>query len=108
LALSSSADRSFYPKQKRGDVVEVAIGKLLLHPLAVFGMLWLLAPVDEHLRMAALIFASLPMLSIYPILAQRYHHEGFCAAALLVATLLSFLTVTGVLWVMTSLLGWAV
>ena len=71
-------------------------------------MLWLLAPVDEHLRMAALIFASLPMLSIYPILAQRYHHEGFCAAALLVATLLSFLTVTGVLWVMTSLLGWAV
>ena len=90
-----------------GDVVEVAIGKLLLHPLAVFGMLWLLAPVDEHLRMAALIYASMPMLSIYPILAQRYHHEGFCAAALLVATLLSFLTVTGVLWVMTSLLGWA-
>lgn len=89
-----------------GDVVEVAIGKLLLHPLAVFAMLWVLAPVDEHLRMAAVIFASMPMLSIYPILAQRYHHEGFCAAALLVATLLSFLTVTTVLWVMTSLLGW--
>lgn len=90
-----------------GDVVEVALGKLLLHPLAVFAMLWVLAPVDAHLRMAAVIFASMPMLSIYPILAQRYHHEGFCAAALLVATLLSFLTVTIVLWVMTSLLGWS-
>ena len=90
-----------------GDVAAVALGKLLLHPLAVFGMLWLLAPIEAHLRMAAIIFAAMPMLSIYPILAQRYHYEGFCAAALLVATLLSFLTVTGVLWVMTSLLGWS-
>jgi hypothetical protein len=90
-----------------GDVAAVALGKLLLHPVAVFGMLWLLAPVEAHLRMAAVIFAATPMLSIYPILAQRYHYEGFCAAALLVATLLSFLTVTGALWVMTSLLGWS-
>lgn len=93
-------------KNVLGDVVVVALGKLLLHPLAVFAMLWVLAPVDAHLRTAAVIFASMPMLSIYPILAQRYHYEGFCAAALLVATLLSFLTVTGVLWVLTSILGW--
>jgi len=90
-----------------GDVVVVALGKLILHPLAVFAMLWLLAPVDPHLRMAAVIFASMPMLSIYPILAQRYHFEGFCAAALLVATLLSFVTVTVALWLMTSVLGWS-
>lgn len=90
-----------------GDVAAVAMGKLLLHPLAVFSMLWMVAPVDAQLRMAGIIFASMPMLSIYPILAQKYHEEGFCAAALLVATLLSFLTVSGVLWVVTSLLGWS-
>ena len=90
-----------------GDVLVVALGKLVVHPLAVFAMLWLLAPIDPQLRMAAVIFASMPMLSIYPILAQRYHFEGFCAAALLVATLLSFVTVTTALWLMTSLLGWS-
>jgi len=90
-----------------GDVAVVALGKLVVHPLAVFAALWLLAPVDPHLRMAAVVYASMPMLSIYPILAQRYHYEGFCAAALLVATLLSFLTVSAVLWAMTSLLGWS-
>ena len=56
--------------------------------------------------MAAIIFASVPMLSIYPILAQRYPLEGFCAPALLVATLASFVTVSGALWAMDSLLGW--
>jgi len=85
----------------------VALAKLLLHPLAVFAMLWLLPPIDPPLRMAAVIYASMPMLSIYPILAQRYHYEGFCAAALLVATLLSFVTVSIVLWLMTSVLGWS-
>jgi len=90
-----------------GDVAVVALGKLVVHPLAVFAALWLLAPVDPHLRMAAVVYASMPMLSIYPILAQRYHYEGFCAAALLVATLLSFLTVSAALWAMTSLLGWS-
>jgi malonate transporter and related proteins len=89
-----------------GDAVGVALGKLLLHPLAVFGLLWMLSPVDPHLRMAAVIYASMPMLSIYPVLGQKYRQEGFCAAALLVATLSSFLTVTAVLWVLTSLLGW--
>jgi len=89
-----------------GSALVIAAGKLLLHPLAVLAMLWLFAPVDPQLRMAAIIFASMPMMSIYPILAQKYGHEGFCAAAVLVATLGSFLTVSGVLWAMGALLGW--
>jgi predicted permease len=88
-----------------GAVIGVALAKLLLHPMAVFALLWLLPPIDPRLTMGAVIFASMPMLSIYPILAQRYHYEGFCAAALLVATLLSFVTVTGVLWAMTAVLA---
>ena len=91
-----------------GRVSAVALGKLLLHPLVILAMLWLLGPVDPELRMAGVVYASVPMLSIYPIVAQRYHEEGYCAAALLLAVLLSFLTVTGVLWSMTALLGWSV
>lgn len=81
--------------QLRGVGV-VALGKLLLHPLAVLA-LGHLVPVAEPLRTAAVLFAAMPMLSIYPILAQPHGEESFCAAALLLATVLSLLTVS--LWI---------
>jgi malonate transporter len=37
---------------------------------------------------------------LYPVLAQKYHHEGFCAAALLVTTVLSFVSISALLWAM--------
>jgi malonate transporter and related proteins len=55
------------------------------------------------LRTAAVVFTGMPMRSIYPILAQKYHEEGFCAAALLVATLSSFVTVSTLLWAVSTL-----
>jgi uncharacterized membrane protein YfbV (UPF0208 family) len=42
--------------------------------------------------------AAMPMLSIYPILAQIYGQEDFSAAALLIATAASFYTLSGLLW----------
>jgi predicted permease len=39
------------------DALVVALGKLLLHPLAVFAALWLFAPVDSGC-VAALIYAT--------------------------------------------------
>lgn len=84
------------------DVGLVALGKLLLHPLAVLAMLYFV-PVAEPLRTAVVLFAAMPMLSIYPILAQPHGEEAFCAAALLLATVLSFLTVS--LWVGLMTLG---
>ena len=93
----------------RYDVTAIALGKLLLHPLLVGLMVWLLPPTDPALRAAAVVFASVPMLSIYPILAQKYGLEGFCAAALLLATVLSFVTISVALWLLgASVLGWAV
>jgi len=83
-----------------GDVVLVALGKLVLHPLAVLAMLSLLPPIDPTLRTAAIVYACMPMLSIYPVLAQKYQHEGFCAAALLATTVLSFFSISAVLWFM--------
>lgn len=81
----------------RSDIALVASGKLLLHPLCVGLALALLPPADPGLRAVALLFASMPMLSIYPVLAQRQGHQGFCAAALLVTTLASFVTVNAVI-----------
>ena len=86
-----------------GSVAGVAFGKLVLHPLAVLAMLTLLAPMgpmDPTLRTAAIVFACMPMLSIYPVLAQKHHHEGFCAAALLATTVASFFSISAVLWLL--------
>lgn len=115
LALSSTAVSLFViggtlvglsTRGMRRDVSAIALGKLLLHPLAVGLLVWLLPPADPALRAAAAVFAGAPMLSIYPILAQQYGHEGFCAAALLLTTSLSFATMSLVLWLIGPVLGW--
>jgi hypothetical protein len=87
------------------DVRAIAFAKLVLHPLVVMALL-LLSPIDGPLRTAALVFAAMPMLSIYPILAQPYGEESFCAAALLLTMLLSFVTISLWLWLATHAMGW--
>ncbi|MEX8518839.1 MAG: AEC family transporter [Leptothrix sp. (in: b-proteobacteria)] len=86
----------------RGDLAAVAIGKLLLHPLAVGVLVLSLLPDESLLRTAAIGLAAMPMLSIYPVLAQKYRHDGFCAAALLVTTVLSFFTLSGLIWLLSN------
>ena len=46
------------------------------------------------------------MSAVLIILAQKYGFEGFCAAALLLATVLSFVTISVILWLLGSVLGW--
>ncbi|MDH5538492.1 MAG: AEC family transporter [Rhizobacter sp.] len=84
-------------------VAPIVVGKLLLHPLAVAAALLLLAAVglpelDAPLRTAAVLMAAMPMMGIYPILAQAYGQEDFAAPAMLVATVASFFTLSGLLW----------
>jgi hypothetical protein len=116
LAMASTAVSLFviggtlvglHVKGMRRDVSAVALGKLLLHPLAVGLMVWLIPPADPTLRAAAVVFASVPMLSIYPILSQKYGFEGFSAAALLLATVLSFVTISIIIWLLGPVLGWS-
>jgi malonate transporter len=85
-------------------VLEVAVGKLILHPLAMLALLAVIPISDPDLRHALVLLASLPMLSIYPIIAQRYGEDKLCAAALLVTTALAFVTVSGWVWVLQT--GW--
>jgi predicted permease len=80
------------------DVGAIAFGKLVVHPLVVAGILAVLPPIDPALRVACIAFAAMPMVSVYPILAQRFRLEGMCAAALLVATVASFVTINVALW----------
>jgi malonate transporter len=86
-------------------VLAIAIGKLVGHPLAVLGaaaaLSWLgMAAPAPSLLAAGVLMAAVPMLSIYPILAQGYGLADRSAAALLVATVLSFATLSVALWLL--------
>ncbi len=81
----------------QGEIGMIAFGKLILHPLAVLLIFSLLPDVDPALMAAGVLFASAPMLSIYPILGQRFGVDGRCAAALLLTTVASFVTISTLL-----------
>lgn len=83
-----------------GELGLIAAGKLVLHPLAVLMMFWLLPPVDPVLQMAGVLFASAPMATLYPIIGQKYGQEGTCSAALVVATITSFITLSVVVGIL--------
>ena len=82
------------------DVATIVFGKLLLHPLAMTGFLLLLPPIAPFLAISGVTIAALPMLSIYPLLGQRYGHPHLTSAAMLLAVALSFLTISATLWLL--------
>lgn len=85
----------------QGTVMPIALGKLVLHPLAMWAVLVWLVPIDDPaLRGAALLTGAMPMLGIYTILNQRHGHGTVSAAALLVTTVLSFFTLSGIFLVL--------
>jgi malonate transporter and related proteins len=86
-------------KGMQRDVTAIAIGKLLVHPLLVFALVMALPPMARELQMAVVVMAAVPMLGIYPILAQKHGHDAMAAAAQLATTVASFLTLTALLWV---------
>ena len=83
---------------QRTDMAAVMAGKLLLHPVSTALLAWALLPDATLLRTAAVTLAAMPMLGIYPVLALRHGHEGFCAATQLVTTVASFFTLSALLW----------
>ncbi|HQT63878.1 MAG: hypothetical protein B7Z75_04150 [Acidocella sp. 20-57-95] len=76
------------------DISRIVAGKLVLHPLAVLLVLMLVPTLDPAMKKAMLIFASAPMLSVFALLGRPYGQEQIGAAALMVATTLSFLTIS--------------
>ncbi|MEF2071473.1 AEC family transporter [Consotaella aegiceratis] len=90
-----------------GRVFVVVLGKLALHPLAVWlafvglGILGLRV-ADATLSHAAVLLAASPSMTIYPILAQRYGQQNSAALAMLLMTGASFFTISAVLWLVTA------
>lgn len=83
----------------------IVVGKLILHPLLVFLAISALpslgfGALEPSLRMAAVLLAAMPMMGIYPTLAQAYGQEDFSAVALLVTTFASFFTLSGIIWLL--------
>ncbi|AOW15718.1 permease [Hydrogenophaga crassostreae] len=98
-------------KGLRGQVAGIALGKLVLHPLALWGAVSLLPmlglpALQGDLRAAAILSAAMPMLGIYSLLAGRHGYEGFSAAALLATTAASFFSLSAILWLMRHSAGW--
>lgn len=76
------------------DATWIASGKLIVHPLAVLGAFLLVPGIDPVMKAVGVLFACSPMMSIFPILGQRFGLEDRCSATLLVATVLSFFTIS--------------
>ena len=74
----------------------VTAGKLALHPAAVALCLWATGTSDPWWQ-GGVLFAAMPMMTIYPIIASRGGMSGLAASALLAAVVISFFTITGVL-----------
>jgi len=79
-----------------GAVLRVVTGKLVLHPLAVFGALVLVGAPQEF-KVAGVLIAAVPMMSIYALFGSRWGNEGMAAMSLIAATVVSFFTVSGLL-----------
>jgi malonate transporter and related proteins len=87
------------PEGLKGTIAQIALGKLLVHPLVMLVvLLWLIPIADPALRTAALLTCAMPMIGIYTILAQRFGHGAISAAALLLTTMVSFFSLSGLLW----------
>lgn len=96
-------------KGMQRQVIPIVLGKLIVHPLAVFVALWLFSALgighlSTELRQAVVLLAAMPTTSIYPILAQRHGLDGISAAALLATTLGSFFTLNILIWLIH--IGW--
>jgi len=89
-----------YPGKIR-DVSLVMAGKLIIHPLAVAAVFLMFPGMDPLLRTAGIILAAVPMLGIYAVIGQRYELGAICAAVLVPTTVVSFATITTVIWLLT-------
>jgi len=75
----------------------VTLGKLVLHPLMVALALFTVPGIPPELIPVGIVYAAMPMLTIYPILATPFGLGAVTSTALVAATALSFVTVSVIL-----------
>jgi predicted permease len=87
------------------DYVPVALAKLFVHPLLIFlGACvaeWLGFPLDAQTFTIIVLIAALPSASNVSMLAERFGADsGRIASIIMVSTVLSFFTFSGMVWVL--------
>lgn len=79
----------------------ITVGKPMVHPLIAI-LVFPLFVSDPTLLATCILFTSIPMLTIYPLFARKSESQDVAATALLIATTLSFPTVSLVLYLLQS------
>lgn len=99
LLFIGAALANIKPQEQKpwADISLVMFGKLIFHPVLVAGCVFLLPNFNSKFQQAVIIMAAAPMMSIYPILGERYGLRDFCASTLFMTTLLSFMSISVVL-----------
>ena len=103
-AVLCRAQRHTHTRTPLGQVLPLALMKLLLHPLLVFSTLAaaaaLGAPLSEFQIVVATLAAALPSASNVALLAERYGADnGRIARIILSSTVLAFVSFTLLAWV---------
>lgn len=76
-----------------GGVGWILIGKLLVHPMCTLAAFAVIGNFSASFVLGAVLFAAMPMVSVYPILCQRVGLGQLAAIGLLAATVASALTI---------------
>ncbi|MFN4100382.1 MAG: AEC family transporter [Pararhodobacter sp.] len=84
-------------------VSAITLGKLVLHPVLVMAALLLMPGVPPALIPVGILFAAVPMVTIYPLLATPFGLAAVSSTALLVSTALSLVSLSLVLHLLTGL-----
>jgi hypothetical protein len=85
------------------EVPAVVAVKLLIHPLAVFGLMLLLGPFAQPWAATAVLMASLPpALNVFVIAQQNDSWVEPASVAVLIGTFASVITLTSVMWLIQS------
>ncbi len=74
----------------------ILVAKLLVHPALVLAAVTLTPGGMPDLGRIAVLFAAMPMISIFPILGEPFGIDRLCATALVAAVTVSFATIA--LW----------
>jgi malonate transporter and related proteins len=76
----------------------ISLLKLIFQPLVTWVLIETLFPMDPYWRASALVLAALPTGALTFVMAQRYNtYVGETSSAILVSTVLSVITLSGVL-----------
>ena len=84
------------------DLTSIVVGKLIIHPLFIIGLMIFFPAMLPLFQHVAIILPCMPMFSIFAVIGMRYQYGGLCSAVLLPTTVVSFLTINLVVWFISS------